>query len=80
VTAEAIGAAQAWLWRHLRLIAEPGGATALAAIASGLYTPAPQERVGVVICGANTDPATIASMSPSAQPGRPTLPSAEVRD
>jgi threonine dehydratase len=62
VTDDAIRKAQAWLWQNLRLVTEPGGATAFAAIASGRYAPAPQERVGVVICGANTDPATFARL------------------
>jgi threonine dehydratase len=55
--------AQAWLWNNLRLVTEPGGATAFAAIASGAYRPGPQERVGVVICGANTDPASLAEVA-----------------
>ncbi len=49
--------AQRFLWDNARLIAEPGGATALAALTSGIYKPAPGERVGVILCGANTDPA-----------------------
>jgi threonine dehydratase len=53
-----IVAAQAWLWDNLRLITEPGGATALAPLLSGRYQPHAQERIGVVICGANVDPAT----------------------
>ena len=52
--------AQHRLWRDVRLVAEPGGATALAAITSGAYRPTPGERVAVVVCGANTDPATVA--------------------
>src|SRR5262249_38346056 len=47
--------AQTLLWRNLRLIAEPGGATALAALLSGVYRPPSGERVGVVICGANAE-------------------------
>ena len=46
--------AQAALWSALRLVAEPGGAAALAALISGGYVPASGERVGVVISGANT--------------------------
>jgi threonine dehydratase len=53
----AIAAAQRWLWDHCRLIAEPGGATALAALLSGRFCPPSGARVGVVVCGANTDPA-----------------------
>jgi threonine dehydratase len=59
VTDEAIRAAQTWLWDRLRLIAEPGGATALAALLSGAWTPPPGARVGVVLCGANTDPGAV---------------------
>ncbi|ODU36333.1 MAG: threonine dehydratase [Lysobacterales bacterium 69-70] len=57
---EAIVAAQQRLWSQLRIVAEPGGATALAALLSGVYRPRPGERVGVVICGANTDPGLVA--------------------
>lgn len=56
---DAIAAAQRALWERLRLVAEPGGATALAALLSGAYRPAVGERIGVVICGGNTDPAKI---------------------
>jgi threonine dehydratase len=52
---EQIIEAQKTLWKHLRLIAEPGGATALAALLSGAYKPHPGERVGVVLCGANAE-------------------------
>jgi threonine dehydratase len=38
----------------LRLVVEPGGAAATAALLSGAYVPSPGERVGVVISGANT--------------------------
>lgn len=51
----AILAAQRLLWDRLRLVTEPGGATALAALISGAYVPGPEEKVGVVLCGANTD-------------------------
>jgi threonine dehydratase len=57
---EAIKAAQRMLWDQFRLVAEPGGATALAALLSGRFVPPAEARVGVVVCGANTDPATIA--------------------
>jgi threonine dehydratase len=49
-----IRSAQARLWDVLRLVAEPGGAATLAALLSGSYVPAPNERVGVLISGANT--------------------------
>ena len=54
VTDDAIRAARAALWEELRIVVEPGGATALAALLSGRYVPAAGERVGVVLCGANT--------------------------
>ncbi len=56
VSDDDIRSAQHWLWNHLRLVSEPGGATALAALLSGAYRPANGKRIGVVICGANTDP------------------------
>jgi threonine dehydratase len=57
VTDEEIRQTQRVLWDSLRLLAEPGGATALAALRSGKYQPRPGERVGVILCGGNTDPA-----------------------
>ena len=56
VTDEAILAAQALLWRSLRQLVEPAGAAALAALTSGAYVPEPDERVAVLICGANPAP------------------------
>jgi threonine dehydratase len=50
----AIRRAQEVLWRALRIVAEPGGATALAPLLAGLYRPRPGERIGVLLCGANT--------------------------
>lgn len=54
VTDEAIRQAQQALWRVLRVVAEPGGAAAFAALLFGRYKPQPGERVGVLICGGNT--------------------------
>ena len=54
VTDEEIQSAQRMLWRVLRVVAEPGGAAALAALLSGKYKARPQERIGVLICGGNT--------------------------
>lgn len=59
VTDAAIVDAQRALWDELRLIAEPGGATAMAALLAGAYQPAPGERVAIVLCGGNTEPGTI---------------------
>ena len=46
--------AQRHLWREMQLVTEPGGAAAFAALLSGAYKPQKGERVGVVVCGANT--------------------------
>lgn len=54
VTDDAIRNAQPALWNVLRVVAEPGGAAAIAALLSGAYRPRPDERVGVVISGGNT--------------------------
>jgi len=54
VTDEAIRDAQRALWNTLRIVAEPGGAAATAALLSGRYKPKPGERVGIVISGGNT--------------------------
>ena len=59
VSDEAIRAAQRELWDELRLVVEPGGAAALAAIRAGAYTPSAGERVVVVVCGSNCDPSTV---------------------
>jgi threonine dehydratase len=56
-----IAAAQTLIWDRLRLIAEPGGATALAALLCGAFQPPPDARVGVLVCGANTDPSKVAA-------------------
>ena len=59
VADEAIRAAQRELWRDFCIVAEPGGAAAYAALASGAYRAAPGERVGVLLCGANADPGVL---------------------
>jgi len=51
---EAIQNAQRVLWSVLRVVAEPGGAAALAALLSGRYRAEKGERVGVLVCGGNT--------------------------
>lgn len=55
-----IRSAQQRLWRELRLAVEPAAALPLAALWSGTVRPAAHERVAVVLCGANLDPATLA--------------------
>ena len=54
VTDAEIHAAQVALWNQLRIVAEPGGATAIAALLSEKYRPRVGERTGVVISGGNT--------------------------
>jgi threonine dehydratase len=61
VSDDAVRAAQRTLWDELRIVAEPSGATGLAALLSGTYKPAPGERVATLVCGANTDPAFLSS-------------------
>jgi threonine dehydratase len=54
VSDAAIRQAQRALWDVLRVVAEPGGAAAFAALLSGAYAPGNGERVGVLISGGNT--------------------------
>jgi threonine dehydratase len=54
VSDDAIRDAQRLLWKKLRVVAEPGGAAALAALTSDRYAAAPNERVAVLICGGNS--------------------------
>jgi threonine dehydratase len=54
VSDDAIREAQRRLWSTLRVVAEPGGAAALAALLSRRYVPAANERVAVLICGGNS--------------------------
>ncbi len=54
VSDDEIRAAQNALWTAARLVTEPGGAAAFAALLSGRYAPGPDERVAVLLCGANT--------------------------
>lgn len=66
VSEAAIHSAWHALWEKMRIVVEPGGAVALAALMSGAYQPEAGERVGVLVCGANTNvvgfPAPEASM------------------
>ena len=54
ITDDAIRDAQRALWNVARIVAEPGGAAAMAALLSGRYQPRPNEHVGVVVSGGNT--------------------------
>jgi len=58
---EAIARARGRLWSELRVLAEYGGAAALAALVTGAYLPEPGERVAAVVCGGNTDPSAVLS-------------------
>ncbi len=55
VSDEDVEDARAWLWSRCRVLAEPGGAAALAALRTGAYRPEPGSVVVVVVCGGNTD-------------------------
>jgi len=59
VSDESIAAAQRLLWTELRLAVEPAAALGLAALRSGVVQPAAAERVALVLCGANFDPAAL---------------------
>ncbi len=54
VADDEIRASQQALWDVLRIVTEPGGAAAFAALLSKRYQPKSGERVGVVLCGGNT--------------------------
>jgi threonine dehydratase len=55
ISDEDITRSQRALWDIARIAAEPGGAAAFAALLSGRYVPRADERVAVLVCGANTD-------------------------
>jgi threonine dehydratase len=61
VSEDEIREAMAYAARHLRIVAEPGGAVALAAFLSGKAGPA-SERTVVVVSGGNVDPALYAEI------------------
>ena len=56
---EAIRAAQSWLWRELKLAVEPAAALPLAALQGAAYRPHEGEKVCLIVCGANLDPAAL---------------------
>jgi threonine dehydratase len=56
----AIREAQLWLWKQMKLAVEPAAALGFAALRTRAYRPNPGEKVCLVICGANLDPATLA--------------------
>jgi threonine dehydratase len=59
VTDDDLVAARRMLWERYRLVVEHGSAAAPAALLSGAYRPGAGERVAVVCCGGNTDPADL---------------------
>lgn len=61
VTDDDVVVARRELWERYRIVVEHGAAAAYAALTAGIYVPAPGERVAVVLCGANTDPADLHS-------------------
>lgn len=71
VSDEAIADAQEKLWQTLRIVAEPGGAAASAALFSRHYLPRHGERIGVVISGGNTTAVNLSRPSASEPFGRP---------
>lgn len=56
---EAVARVRRRLWEELRVLAEYGGAAALAPLLTGAYLPEPGERVAAIVCGGNTDPGSV---------------------
>ena len=56
---DAIRAAQRWLWKEMKLAVEPAAALPLAALQTGAYRVRDGERVCLIVCGANVDPAMV---------------------
>ena len=59
LTDASIRAAQLWLWNELKLAVEPAAALGLAALHSKRYAVRADEKVCLIICGANVDPASL---------------------
>jgi len=68
VSDDSIRQAQEALWNILRVVTEPGGAAAFAALLSRRYQPRPGERVGVLLCGGNTTAVDFARSAANASP------------
>ena len=51
--------AQRWLWQALKLAVEPAAALPLAALRSGAWQAQAGQRICLVLCGANVDPASL---------------------
>jgi threonine dehydratase len=65
LTDDAIRDAQHFMWREFRLAVEPAAALPLAALQCGVIKPAAGERVCLIVCGANVDPAALAGTNPA---------------
>jgi threonine dehydratase len=63
VSDDDIRRAQTTLWAVLRIVTEPGGAAAFAALLSGRYKPVPGERIAVLVCGGNTTAVNFANQA-----------------
>lgn len=59
VSDDAIKRAQQRLWSQMRLAVEPAAALPLAALVEGVVRPEAHERVALIVCGANVDPASL---------------------
>ncbi|MDM0011534.1 threonine/serine dehydratase [Variovorax sp. J22P168] len=59
LTDDAIRASQQWMWKELKLAVEPAAALPLAALQSGAHVPGAGQRICLIVCGANLDPATL---------------------
>ncbi|HEY7477311.1 MAG TPA: threonine/serine dehydratase [Actinomycetota bacterium] len=59
VSEDDIARARSLLWNETKVLAEPGAAATLAALLSGSYVPAPDERLALVVCGGNADPGDV---------------------
>jgi threonine dehydratase len=57
---EAISAAQHWLWKEMKLAVEPAAALGLAALQTGVWQTRADEKVVLILCGANMDPSRLA--------------------
>jgi threonine dehydratase len=60
-----IRAAQLWLWQEMKLTVEPAAALGLAALQTGAWHAGAGEKICLILCGANLDPATLSPQHPS---------------
>ena len=77
VSDDAIRASQRALWETLRIVAEPGAAAPFAALLDGVYRPARDERVAIVVSGGNTTAVDFAMGGPGRAPHAPRAPATE---